>query len=87
MIRKSNSKMILSKKKYITKLPHKSKMNDANPQPIPTISNLQLSKNKGEPIFNIKQYKSIVGALQYATMTGPHISFNVKKCLNLCRIH
>ena len=54
-------------------------MNDAKSMPTPMVSNLHLSKFKGEHIENIKQYRSIVGALQYVTITRPDISFSVNK--------
>ena len=71
--------MILCQKKYISELLAKTKMNDAKPQPTPMISSLQLSKNRGDNILNIKQYRSVVGALQYATITRPDIAFSVNK--------
>ena len=54
-------------------------MHEAKPQPTPMISSQHLSKNRGESINNIKQYRSVVGALQYATITRPDISFSVNK--------
>ena len=71
--------MHLSQRKYITEILMREKMDNSNPLPTPMISNLHLFKNRGEPISNIKQYRSIVGALQYATITRPEISFSVNK--------
>ena len=47
--------------------------------PTPMISNLRLSKHKGEAITNAKQYRSLIGALQYATITRPDICYSVNK--------
>lgn len=54
-------------------------MNQANSISTPMISNVQLSKYKGEAIQNDKQYRIIVGALQYATVNRPYIIYSVNK--------
>lgn len=54
-------------------------MSNAKGMPTPMISSQHYSKHKGEPICNIKQYRSVVGALQYATITRPYIVFSVNK--------
>ncbi|KAI5338474.1 hypothetical protein L3X38_017745 [Prunus dulcis] len=42
-------------------------------------SSSKLSKSDGEPLSNPQQYRSIVGALQYVTLTRPELSFSVNK--------
>lgn len=54
-------------------------MDKANSLPTPMVSSLQLSKEKGEPNENEKQYISILGALQYVTITRPDITYRVNK--------
>lgn len=54
-------------------------MLQANSLCTPMASNLHLSKNRGNPIINDKQYRSIVGALQYVTITRPEITYSVNK--------
>jgi len=54
-------------------------MDKANSLPTPIVSNIQLSKDKGEPIENERQYRSIVGALQYVTITRPDITYSINK--------
>lgn len=54
-------------------------MSAAKPMPTPMSSNIHLSKNKGEAFDNEKFYRSIVGALQYITITRPDLSFAVNK--------
>lgn len=43
------------------------------------ITNLHLSKGKGDPITNEKQYINTVGALKYVTITRPEIGYSVNK--------
>ncbi|XP_016191993.1 uncharacterized protein LOC107632866 [Arachis ipaensis] len=45
----------------------------------PMISSLRLIANAGTPFENPTLYRSIVGGLQYATITRPDISFSVNK--------
>ncbi|XP_016206077.1 uncharacterized protein LOC107646406 [Arachis ipaensis] len=45
----------------------------------PMISSLRLIANVGTPFENPTLYRSIVGGLQYATITRPDISFSVNK--------
>lgn len=42
-------------------------------------TNSPLSKNDGDPMDDPHFYRSIVGALQYATITRPDIAFSVNK--------
>ena len=79
VIRKTNGELILSQQNYITEILQRANMHKANPLPTPMISNLRLSKHKGEAIDNAKQYRSIIGALQYATITRPDICYSVNK--------
>ena len=54
-------------------------MDQANSISTPMISSTHLSKFRGNAIPNDSQYRSIVGALQYVTITRPEISFSVNK--------
>ncbi|KAL5557140.1 hypothetical protein UlMin_039376 [Ulmus minor] len=69
----------LSQKRYIKDLLIKSKMDNAKPLPTPMVSSLKLTASDGDPITNATEYRSIVGALQYITITRPEIAFNVNK--------
>lgn len=54
-------------------------MDDAKGCLTPMISNCELSKVVGIPTVDCKTYRSIVGGLQYATITRPDISYTVNK--------
>ncbi|XP_019459905.1 PREDICTED: uncharacterized protein LOC109359664 [Lupinus angustifolius] len=51
----------------------------AKPVNAPMTSNCKLSKVGDEPVSDPTLYRSIVGALQYATVTRPDIAYSVKK--------
>ncbi|KAL5557093.1 hypothetical protein UlMin_039329 [Ulmus minor] len=74
-----NGGLQLSQRRYIEDLLQKTKMDNARPLPIPMISSLKLTSDEGDPIENATEYRSIVGALQYITITRPEISFSVNK--------
>ena len=68
-----------SQSAYIKEILKKVKMIDAKPFPTPMVSDLKLSKSEGEPTIDGKLYRSVVGALQYATITRPELSYSVNK--------
>ena len=43
-----------------------------------------ISQYNGKPSEDVTQYGSVVGALQYVTMTRPNLSFDVTKPVSLC---
>ena len=45
----------------------------------PMVSRLKLSKHGSDKFDNPSFYRSVVGALQYATVTRPEISYSVSK--------
>ncbi|WMV46929.1 hypothetical protein MTR67_040314 [Solanum verrucosum] len=50
------------------------------PSPSPADTTFQLSKH-GETFDDPSLFRSIVGALQYATVTRPEISFSIRPCI------
>ena len=68
-----------SQGKYITDLLCKAKMQGANPISILMTSGQKLSSYGSESIQDVKLYKSIVGALQYVTVTRPENAYSVNK--------
>ncbi|KAL0539391.1 hypothetical protein IC582_023603 [Cucumis melo] len=67
--------LFLSQSKYIIDLLQRTKMLDAKPISTPMVS----GPFQGEPFHDVHLYRSVVGALQYATLTHPEISYNVNK--------
>jgi len=53
---------------------HKTNLIDAQPISSPMISFCKLSKTKSDLSSDPTLYKPVIGALQYATLTRPHIS-------------
>lgn len=69
----------LSQSSYISDLLIKAKMQDAKPCQTPMATNTQLTKFGGTPFSDPHLYRSIVGGLQYATLTHPEIAFSVNQ--------
>lgn len=78
-VTKTSQGLHLSQSAYIKEILKKVKMIDAKPFPTPMVSDLKLSKSEGEPTVDGKLYRSVVGALQYATITRPELSYSVNK--------
>uniref|UniRef100_A0A3Q7H262 Reverse transcriptase Ty1/copia-type domain-containing protein n=1 Tax=Solanum lycopersicum TaxID=4081 RepID=A0A3Q7H262_SOLLC len=72
------SGMHLSQTSYIRDLLTRTKMTDCKPSPSPADTTFQLSKH-GETFDDPSLFRSIVDALQYATITRPEISFSVSR--------
>ena len=51
----------------------------ATPITTPCLTSFYLSQYDGTPLENAIMYRSIVGALQYLTLTRPEITFVVNK--------
>nr|KYP59471.1 Retrovirus-related Pol polyprotein from transposon TNT 1-94 [Cajanus cajan] len=74
----SHGKLLLSQDKYIIDLLTKVNMEDSKGISTPMIGGQQLAK--GGTLFDDPTlYRSVVGALQYATITRPEIAFSVNK--------
>lgn len=54
-------------------------MLNVKPLPTPMISNLQLSSQVGDLILNTHEYRIVVGAFQYITITRPKLFYSVNK--------
>ena len=74
-----DNSMHLSQTKYISNLLHRIAMFDTKPVNTPGSVGQNLSKFDGEPMEDPLVYRSIVGALQYLTITRPDIAFSVNK--------
>ncbi|CAL9006485.1 unnamed protein product, partial [Prunus brigantina] len=74
---KSNGDIFVSQQKYATDLLAKSGMSSCKPCPTPLKPHTQILLTDGVPLKDPKQYRSIVGALQYLTFTRPDIAHSV----------
>lgn len=75
----STGGLYLSHAKYITDLLHKAKMFDARAISTPMVSGILVSSRHGDKFQDVHLYRSIVGALQYVTLTQLEIAFSVNK--------
>ena len=71
----SNNSILTTQSKYILDLLHKTHMVEAHLISSPMVSNCKLLRHGADPTL----YRSVVSALQYATLTRPKISFAVNK--------
>ena len=71
--------MHLSQSKYITNLLQRTSMLDSKAAATPGTVGLSLSQFDGDLMDDVTMYRSVVGALQYATLTRPDIAFSVNK--------
>ncbi|KAK6160582.1 hypothetical protein DH2020_003963 [Rehmannia glutinosa] len=73
------SGILLNQAKYITDLLTKASMENCNSCPTPCCPSIKLSLNDSPSFEKPSLYRSLVGALQYLTMTRPNISYAVNK--------
>ncbi|KAK4276114.1 hypothetical protein QN277_019103 [Acacia crassicarpa] len=71
--------LFLSQAKYIRGVLAKAGFTKARPDPTPMSSGTVLVKAGSQPLVDISLYRTVVGSLQYATITHPEISFAVSK--------
>jgi hypothetical protein len=73
--------LLLNEDKYATYLLARVGMHDCTPCPKPVLLSDSLSLTNGKPLGSedSTRYKSIVGGLQYLTLTRPDLSFSVNK--------
>ena len=69
----------LSQAKYIADVLAKHNMDKCNPCATHMATSHNLIQNSGTVIDNAYQYRSLIGALQYVTLTRPEITFSVNK--------
>ena len=71
--------MYLSQSKYIMDLLRRTKMTDCKPSSTPAPAGRRLSLHEGEPLSDVTEFRSTVGALQYLIFTRPDIAFAVNQ--------
>lgn len=75
----ANGDLSLSQTKYIVDLLHRTKFADVKLVSTPSQTGKKLSLYDGEPLSDLTEYRSVVGALQYLTLTRPDMSFAVNQ--------
>ncbi|XP_071678452.1 uncharacterized mitochondrial protein AtMg00810-like [Lolium perenne] len=80
-VKKIHNGLLLTQEKYATDLLDRVGMHGCKPAPTPLSSSEQLSLTDGTSVGSedSSQYRSIVGALQYLTLTRPDLAFSVNK--------
>jgi histone deacetylase 1/2 len=74
-----NGSLLLTQSKYIRDLLNRTNMLESTPVSTPMQSSCKLSKDGSPALSDPFMYRSVVGALQYATLTRPEISYVVNK--------
>jgi histone deacetylase 1/2 len=85
-VKKSKTGLVITQEKYALDLLHRVRMKNCTTCPMPLSASEKLSIQGGDPLGaeDGTRYRSIVGALQYLTLTRPDIAFSVnKECLFL----
>lgn len=78
-VKRTENGIDLSQKKYVTDLLCKTKMQYANCVSAPMTTGQKLTSYGSDPIEDVQLYRSVVGALQYATINWLEICFSVNK--------
>jgi hypothetical protein len=76
---RTSDSLHLCQTKYVVDLLHRTGMLGSKPARSPCSSSSKLSKYDGEPLIDPFEYRSVVGALQYCTLTRPDLSFAVNQ--------
>lgn len=69
----------LRQSKYILDVLHHAKMFGAKPYTVLCVAREKISSTSGDPLENITEYRQIIGALQYCSLTRPKIAYFVNQ--------
>jgi hypothetical protein len=80
-VRKVHNGLVMSQEKYARELLQRTNMSLCKPASTPLAMNMKLSAYIGDPLKTEDStcYRSIVGALQYLTITRPDLAYSVNK--------
>jgi histone deacetylase 1/2 len=80
-VKKVQNGIALTQEKYALDLLERVGMSSCKPSPTPLSASEKLSAHEGDALSldDSTRYRSVVGALQYLTLTRPDISFSVNK--------
>jgi hypothetical protein len=76
---RTSHELFLTQTKYMVDLLRRTKMDGAKPASTPCASGGKLSRFTGDPLPDPTEFRHIVGALQYCTLTRPDISYSVNQ--------
>lgn len=82
-----NGDLYLSQQKYISDILSRANMQSAKSVGTPMTTGQIFFTDGSDQVKNVQLYRSIVGALQYATITRPEITYSVIKYVNSCMHH
>ncbi|KAH9738248.1 reverse transcriptase Ty1/copia-type domain-containing protein [Citrus sinensis] len=77
----------LSQTKYICDILSKANMLGSKSCTTPISVSKKLRKDLGNPFENLSLYRSIIGSLQYVTLTRPEITFTVSNLSQFLAVH
>jgi hypothetical protein len=78
-VHRTSDGLHLSQSKYISELLDRAKLLGAKPSKTPLPAGAKLSQFDGDPLPHATEYRQIVGALQYCTLTRSDIAFSVNQ--------
>ena len=83
-VTRSASGFFLSQRAYAEDLLHRAGMTSCKPVSTPVEAKPKLAADSGTPVADPSEYRSLVGALQYLTMTRPDLAHAVQQvCLHM----
>jgi len=77
--KRTSTALVLTQTKYTSDLLTRTHMQDSKTCPTPLASGSKLSAYDGAPLSDATEYRSIVGALQYFTLTRPDICYAINQ--------
>ncbi|KAK9048756.1 hypothetical protein SSX86_032277 [Deinandra increscens subsp. villosa] len=82
--RHQSASLFLCQQKYALDLLRRAGLENCNAVATPVDTNAKLSSKDGDPLDNPTEYRALVGALQYLTITRPDISYAVQQvCMHM----
>ena len=78
------SGLLLHQRQYALDILERAGMTDCKPCSTPVDTQAKLSADLGDPVADPTAYRSLAGALQYLTFTGPDLTYAVQQvCLHM----
>jgi hypothetical protein len=81
-VTRSSDGLFLSQRQYAADLLQRACMAECHPTATLVDTHAKLSVSDGAPVADVTQYRSLVGALQYLTLTRPDLAYAIQQvCL------